>query len=378
MKGGHTALKLAAAVAGAAIGMGRRRTGSTITKKTASVRTRRAVKRRSGSRTVTRRRRTKETDAPAGEYTRQTVARGAKPQHTLRAAWKLLGQNIQSSVYGYRNYGQFAGTTGAIQLLNTSPTALTGPFVVPMHLWEVTCAPNYIGGALSVPTHMWTPVFSAPSGGTTMTWNNTVGVMPTPILSLEGADVNNADPSGYPQAGDTLEWIQAKMVFYCPTALPCRYQIDVVQLKDTRLVPDGTATTPFRTAFWQAAVKRFAYNPLEGGDTKYQKYFKTLYSQTFILNPKETTESVNTIFREVNLFMRLNRRTTYSWEDTDIMNTLGVDGQFNSDGTFKTNVHPRARIFLMIRAQANNAVAFTSTLMPSYDLVMRVKHSRFD
>lgn len=368
-----TAAKLAAAVVGTAASMysKRRRASSTKTASKTRAKVGTSSRRRTGSRTVTRRKKTRETTQPVGEYSRSTTALGRKPAHTLSAAWKLLDQNISSNVYAYRAYNVFGGTSGAISLQNTSPSTTTGPFNLPMHMWEVTSAMNVIAGNVTAPNVFWTPQLSNPTDTASITWVNNLGT-----LSVENTDNATTIVNSYPAGNDTFDWFQAKMVFYCPTALPCRYQIDVVQLTDQRLTP-GAASTPFATAFYQALAKRFAYNPIESGNSRYKKYLKTLYTQSFILNPKETTESVNTIFREVNLFMRMNRRCTYDWEDQDRMNMLGNEGQVNSDLTIKTQVHPRARIFLLIRAQANNAVSYTPTIMPSYDFVLRMKHSQF-
>lgn len=329
-------------------------------------------RRRTRSAVGTKPKRSKETYVPGAEYTKTSTALGRVPRHNLKQVWKLLDQNKTTNLYSHRQYTQFAGANGAIQIENYSATSTTGILSPPMHLWEINACPNVVNNVPVNPSIWWAPRFSNPTSTGTLTWANANN------LSLEQADGNSSQVGNYPIGSDTLNWMSAKMIFYCPTTLPCRFQIDVVQFKDTRLVPDSTTgVSQFAAAFYQAMVKRFAYSPLETGDVKYQKYLKVLHTQSFILTPKESTEAVNTIFREVNLFMRFNRRCTYDWEDNDKMAVIGVDGQQNLDVNIKTQVHPRARIFLVIRAQSQNAVSYSNTIHPSYDIVLKTSHSQF-
>jgi len=338
-------------------------------RKAAPTKKRVTTRRRKATRGSTRRlRNTTETQVSA--YTRQSYVKGRKPRQNLRSAWKLLNQNIANTVYRMGQYSAFAGTSGLLQLKNISPTATTGPFETPMHLWEVTACPNIVNGVVTTPQIGWFPTLSTPLDSATLSWQQAFG------FTVENSDNATNIIDNYPNANDTLEWVQAKMIFYAPTTRPSRFQVDLVQFKDTRLVPDAnTGVTQFATAFYQAMSKRFAFSPLETGDTKYQKYLKVLDSKTFIIEPKETTDTVNTNMKEVNLFYRLNRRCTYDWADQDRMDMLVNAGQINTGQTISTQVHPRARIFLIVRGQAANGPTFSTTTMPSYDILLRSKHS---
>ena len=91
--------------------------------------------------------------------------------------------------------------------------------------------------------------------------------------TIENADSSATIIDNLPSGSSTLDWMSARLLFYNSLTLPTRYQIDVVQIKDTRLMPETASVntaTPFHVAFWQAMVKRFTQNPLETGDTKYQ------------------------------------------------------------------------------------------------------------
>lgn len=321
---------------------------------------------------VKTRRNTKETDQPAAEYSKQTVSLGLNKPYQAPMS-KFVKDNIVKTVLSYRSYSQFGGITGNIGLLNVSPTVSTGPFQVPMNLWELNASPNVVNGTISYPTIRWAPVFSTPLSSATLSWTN------DGTLALEDTDNATSYVQNMPSGSSHLNWIKAKLLFYAPTSIPCRYQIDIVQFKDTRLVPDATTgVSSFARSFYQAMTKRFAFSPLEDGDTKYQKYMKVLYTNSFILNPKESTESVNTIFRQVDIFLRLNRRCTYDWEVQDGVGMLAQEGPQNYGENNKTSVHPRARIFMIIRAQANNSTAYSATVHPSYEMVLKTCHSQLN
>lgn len=356
---------------GRALAMKKKSTGKTKATTKSIIPTKYKAKRRTGG-TVTRRRNTKETDVPGAEFTKQTVSLGLnKPRQVAMS--KFVRDNISKNIYSYRTYSQFGGLTGNIGLLNVSPTTSTGPFQVPLNLWELTSSPNIVNGTITYPAIRWAPVFSTPLSSATLSWTN------DGTLSIENADNATSYVQNMPSGSSHLNWVKAKMLFYAPTTVPCRFQIDIVQFKDTRLVPDAsTGISDFARSFYQAMVKRFAFSPLEDGDTKYQKYMKVLYTNSFILNPKESTESVNTILRQVDIFLRLNRRCTYDWEDNDGMNVLTLDGQTNTGVNNKLQVHPRARIFMIIRAQAQNSTAYSATVHPSYELVLKTAHSQLN
>lgn len=228
-----------------------------------------------------------------------------------------------------------------------------------------------MNGSIQNPTIGWYPTFSDPTSTATLSWTRAF------TYTNENVDNATAIVDNYPGGSDTLDWVQAKLLFYAPTTRASRIQVDVVQIRDTRLVPDAsTGVSNFACAFWQAMVKRFAYSPLEPGNNEYAKYLKVLDSKTFIMEAKESTDAVNTNMKELNLFYRFNRKCKYNWADEDKMAMLSQDGQINTDTNISTQVHPRSRIFLMIRGQATNTTADSSALHPSYDIVLRAKHSQ--
>lgn len=303
------------------------------------------------------------------EYVRETVARGRKPKQTLRAAWKMLNANKSSVVFGVRQYSQYGASQGQIALQNQAAT-LDSTWTPPCVLYDVTSCINDIGGVATAAAPGVKPIFSNMRDTATISWSS--GGMSS--WTLDTSDAPNSVQESYPMGSSMLDWMKAQLLFYSTTTLPTRVQVDLVQITDTRLVP-GAESTPFATAFWQSAIKRFAYSPLEPGNNQYKKYLKTLYTKSFILEPKETTESVPAQLYQLDLFQRFNRKCTYNWQNADRMNINAVEGPVNRADN-QNVVHPRARIFLMIRAQSKSDTAYTTTVHPSYDIVLRTKHTQ--
>lgn len=329
--------------------------------------------------TQTRRRRG-EVELGIGEYSRQNVRIGRVPRRTLQAAWRVLDANKSSQTWYHNAYSQMFGTQGNVLLQNTSTTATTGVLTAPCHLYDMTANPNVQGTTINNPDISWIPTFTDQSTtGGLLNW-----IQQSRQWQLSDTDTAPTAFETYPGGECMLDYIQAKMLFYCPTSFPCKFNIQVVQFNDDRFVPGengvalGIAPNQFnvQTSFWKSMVKKYMHSPLEDGEGKFQKYVKVLYQNEFILNPKETTEVTNTTFRQVNLFMRLNRSCKYSWNDDAnmVMTTTGTPT--NNSTNIELTVHPRRRIFLMIRAMARNGTVYSNTIHPSYDLVLKKKTSQ--
>lgn len=325
----------------------------------------------SGSRTqvVTMRRRNEQLPA-YGDLTRYNRSIGRRPRRNVKQAWKRLDATEKHTVFAYRQYGPWGGTNGLIPLANTSPTLITGLFTPPMVLFELTSCINVAGtpaGSTVVPNIGWSPQFSDPTAAGNLSWNS------GNPLTLEKASLGSNIATNYPTRSSILDWIQIKSMFYHPTTKPTRITVQLVSFNDERLCP-GATVTAFSTAFYQSLIKKYSYNPVEPGDSEYKKYLKVWHTVSWLSDAKETTDSSVAKYREVNIFKRFNRRCKYDWNQDDAMAMGAQDGQINQ-GDMSTQVHPRARIYLLIRAQCINGTAYSNLIHPSYDLVIRTRHS---
>lgn len=343
-------------------------------------------KRRTASVTKNTKRR-RETKHAIGEYSKVSVALGSKPKQTLSAAWQLLNQNKNGLIFNASAYQQFAGTTGICGLWNVSTSPTTGALACPVHLWDVSAVVNTNAGATQTPVVQYLMSQATPLSSSAVSWN-TGGYSPVAGATLN-TEKSSAALNTYqstPTASSTLEWVQAKLLFYAPTTIPCRVSVQLVQFTDARCAPydpniDKYRVSPlgqFHTSFWQSMAKQYTFNPLETGDASYKKYLKVLASEDFIFQPKETTENVQAIMRQVNIFKRLNMFAKYDWsEDGPINGGLLASGIQQDVGNVNYQLHPQKRVFLMIRAQANNTTGYNQSVHPSYDIVVRSKHTQF-
>lgn len=334
------------------------------TKRVLSTRLRRPL----AGRVVEMRKRRNELYVPAADYTKASVHLGRKSRQNLRQAWKRIKANTTQTVYRMNDYSQFGGASGAVQLLNTSTTLTTGNHLVPCHLYDITGVINNVNGVNVANSIRWDPAFTLPTDAGVLFWTNTKSI------TLESADQTAATFDNYPRGKDLLDWYSARLLFYNATTIPCKFLVQIVQFTDERLVP-GATVTQFSTAFWQAMVKKYTWTPLEVGDVNYAKYLKVWHTSAWSMDPKESIDASSTKYRELNIFRRFNRMCNYDWVADDKMGTLtNNEGQVNA-GDVDTTVHPRARLFLMIRAVSRNGTAYSSTIHPSYDILHRTAHS---
>jgi len=283
-----------------------------------------------------------------------------------------LNSNITKNVYGYRNLSTFGGLTGIVPLA-TIQTALGATIVAPVHVYDLTSANNIIGGsALNVSPRLNLSFTNETDTG------NIAWISDVTTWQNENTQGGTTFTNSYPNGESKLKWINARFLFYAPTVNPTKISIEIVQLRDERLIP-GAANTGndlnFATAFWQYIAKKCMTNPIEPMNTKYRRYIKTLKTVEFILDPKETTESNATRYKEVNIFMRLNKTCRYDWQNKDRVNLLNQDPQQNYS-QLSNYVHPRASVFMIVKGLATKSTGYTSTLHPTYDICLRTCHTQ--
>jgi len=360
-----TRRNIAGAVASAVAavrGLRKRKSSTVMMKRRPVRRTRTATKTRN-----TRRRKT--TLVVSDEYSKLNVSLGKKPKQDVKAAWRYLNQNISKTRFGIQAYNTFGTLSGLSFLNNVSANTSTALLEVPFHLYDITSCINVVSGAVLVPSILFVPQFTNSIDTATMTWATG---QPLQIQQTTN-DVANAD--SYPGGSSTLEYMSLRMICYPPLTIPCRWQIDILQFKDDRLVPQAP-TTSFATAAYQSYIKKFVKSPIETGTTAYNKYLKVLYTESWIMTPKQTVENAANVMREINIFKRFNTKMNYAWNEDDLMYMNTVDTQRNLSASIKTQLAPRRRIFLSIRAQAANGTAWSQSIMPSYDISLKMQHSQ--
>lgn len=358
----------------------------------------------SGNRTVT------VVDQNAQQYAKSRLNLGKRKRKVLQ---KLLRDSICYTNWRYQGLTTL-DTAGGYFFCNTNAvTPATTKNLLPLHIVDLTNCPNYTAaGVISDNCHLRlttsnntssaTVSFEAPnaqaqgSGGTASGAN----------AFIVERSLNATNNSYFPGQMAMLDWVQLKLMLYGTLTRPVRWRVEVIQLKYDWLHPDFQLTTEVaslnpkytqeRNGFWQYMIKPWITTPINAQQPGYKQMYKVVKTLVdTVIEPKLSTEpnaqattwpsTGGTALphqREVNVFYRMQRKCRFDW-NTDINVDEGVTtlswGQNTGDVT--TTVHPKARLYLIIRATCpvNNTGALSSSNIltdPTFDILVRKKMVR--
>lgn len=339
------------------------------------------------SRTTTNRRRRRSNELRSNNEDLQQSSRsvGRRMRFTNRFTRRFVSKNVETQIHSLSQISPYGGTTGPLLLPNWQPSPGTGPKRTPMTLMDLSSVTNVIDGIVQTPQTTWNITFSDETAGAIGTW------IPAPVdwqLKPENISASASSFANKPHAQDYLKWAKIDMLFYHPLTISTKINVQLVQFMDRRLVPVQTVypvssenMDTFATAFWQSQLKGYMYSPISPTNGKsYSRYIKVLHNETFLLNPKESTEATNTRYKILKLFKNFNRCQKYDWEQNDAMNMDTGDIQYNL-GKNQVTVQPKARIYLMIRALSTELTGGTypptgyANVWPTADIFVRTAHT---
>nr|AMH87754.1 putative capsid protein [Pacific flying fox faeces associated circular DNA molecule-2] len=344
-------------------------------------------------------------DIPGAELSTKKVVGGRLARKNLRGAWKAIDANKNANVYFYEKVNRYMtpqpdatyppGATVIASTWDNPSGTYNGQFTAPVHLYSLTAAPQG-SDAASRPTARYTLVRPSESASY-ITFQKSTEVW-KPINTAQGETLSMS----YPGQMDVLKAVSLKFVLFGALTRPVRYRIDMVQILDQTLQPDwlynyGSQQGPEQAAalaFWTELHREYLFSPCSfanGNATKGKiKYIK---SWTHLFQPRDTTETgagtgYDTSLTPIahshifNIYHRFNRIQRYNYSDTGFTTepTAGVDTPITNFGVNRQDVHPRARIYLMVRALSctpNVKSQNVPAISPSYDLSMRTYHEQF-
>jgi len=275
---------------------------------------------------------------------------------------------------------------------------------MPIHLWDLTAVPQGTGANLSRPALFYSCQFTNETSAGSVTWqthvNGTVATAtgldqrgnlgsinynPTITYSSSQREAILSGVDGGPGANSYLEKVNASLILNGPQQRSTKFLIQVVQLSEEVIPGASHDTSNVNTAFWQAMAKPFGFSPLETGPRmELRKHIKILKTLEYLMDSPESSEDHLTArMRHVNFTMFLNRKLNYRWAHANDLVTINVADVPVDSGTtpFATHVHPKARIFLMIRALCTftgPSVSATNLIYPSYDMKLDITHKSMD
>lgn len=313
--------------------------------------------------------------------------------------------------YGISDYTTYGGTYGKWFLRNyhdtRALTATTGGYYLPCHLWDVSAVPNIgIGSDVPVNAQCGYRIGISSLLGTYEPRHRTLGTQ-LQAITTPGTSGNSQSSV---RTNSMLRAVKAKMMFYCPTSLPVRVRVSLIQLKDARFHPskntladtpasrddfgeyqtdntllpnDGGGAELSAASFWADVNRSYAVNPVAMGvGVNASKYMKVLKSINFILNPKETSDNSATTYHMVDFYHKFNRRMNYNWENTSLDSVIQGGIPFNKSQC-RCCVEPDARLYLMIQSDskftsgAADPPLDDSANSTSYDICLRTYHDDF-
>jgi len=334
-------------------------------------------RKRTLTRTRTRKKYKLDAAAAHSELTKTALRGGYKMRRTLRNLWKIESRKTHKSVFGYSNISNFGGDRGA-DFLSLTQNAAGAPVTAGcIRLWSITAAPNVdTNGNIINPSCHFFPTFSNEADTGVLSWNFADTTFPINTSSA----VNQT--SDFPNDKSILNYMSAKFMLYNAINSPGKYMFEIVSFKDDRLLPGAALTTPldqrFATSFWQSISKPYIFNPVAATSPEMNKYMKVHKRLFILMDSKDTTETVNTKYKEVNIFHRFNKPCRYDWAQADRMNIYGDDAPTNI-GDNQTDVKPSQRVYLLLRALISRPttypVVYSTERMPSYDVQFRTCHT---
>lgn len=334
---------------------------------------------------------------------RRTAVNYGKPKTATVRARKLTRQNINRTVYSLRHYGPWNAGSGQVDIASLQSGAPGTELRTPVHLWDLTAVPQGGGGStIYYPAMFHELYFTDETNTADVRWytsQNGSFQVQTDSKDSKGTILDRrycfdqtyvtkvSDRSSTSNAGpgaiSYIEKVRANLVLNGPQQKACKWCVQLVQLSDE--VTPGVVSD-MATEFWQGMAKPYSYNPLETGPRNHlRKHYKVLKSYYVNMDSPDSTEDhVQSRMRHLDILAFLNRRANYRWgEDGDkvFMDAADIpdDDDLALNNLFQTHVHPKARVYLMIRALCTfSEGAYSHNTQPSYDVKIDVTHRSFD
>lgn len=358
-----------------------------------------------GSLTITNRR-DNQGNMYTSEHTRIRHRRGRKPRKTLKNLYKLTRSVTEPIVLRWQNLNQYMTTgAGAIKLMASKTTA-SAQF--PIHMYDITSFINNNGGIIQTSNPGYELRYLntvKPAWVNVQRADNGTGNVDSSSWIVENTSSINGSIAQMPHRSSIFDWFEYRMLCYGRTELPTRYSVAIVKLHEDYLHPaeqtvdgpDDSTADPQRE-FWNSLLTPFCENPISAANVAARKgKIKFLYQDDFLLHSPSSQDGTAAGIpnvKEVRGFHRFNRVQHYDWkspvgENIYLNPGLGAQALNKWQATEAVNsaiCKPGERLYLMVRGQAQwvgttasaGPNAWDVRYHPSYDLMMRVRHTVSD
>lgn len=367
-------------------------------------------KRRSGSKTVTRKRYRKKVASnfrsgmPSVTLTKRKKT--YKENHsTENRATSLQVPAKRSSPMGYINcilephwyraqgLSQYDTSVGFYSICNR--TDGVGNVILPCHVWDLTACQNYDGSVTQIPDVGYQLGFnSTADSADTVTFSlpgQSANGVTTPVQSrLIAENVTGSTVNTFPNRKGYHHWTHIKMNLYGVRKRSTRFKVEMIMVKDSFSdFISAASTNTEKKRLYSYLAKPFVYSNLNSGDPQTKADFKILKSYEVIVPASKLDdyggENAVPNIQTLNWFINHNRLRRYDWQKGN-PDDHAQDAGFDTEGAsgISTRVDPRYRIYLLVRALSperrsiiggTNETPADPISEPSYDFVMRQKFS---
>lgn len=283
---------------------------------------------------------------------------------------------------------------------------------MPLYMWDLTSARNYVNGADTIPDaayqlvlntvsgiYHWTvvrgqkiDVGTYPAAGVGSKQNSTWQLFKTPRIST----VND-----HPLNDQILDWVKCQFVFSGTKKTSHKIWVQVVQLDDL-VQPAANEYTPgtadlstvvtsmardensnyMQSARWYGnKMNRLIDGPFATSEPTTRRFKETILDQKVLeFNPTASYEENGAALvhkQTLNMFLKMGRRCRYDWKDDEGAPPIHVgDGDIETSadrGVHFCYVDPKARVFLRVMSQvyADRSVSYYTAdqdVFPSFDV----------
>lgn len=335
----------------------------------------------SRTRTVTRMKtRTKDT-GNMSDYSKVTANYG-RAEPYVKKQLSIVNSNTEKTIWTLRGITKAWGQAG-FHVLNSQQAGLNGtPVDCPCHIYDLTCVPNSNGTTAVGQTVGYKLGFTSELSTADVSWT----ALPTNLVGSTqwlAQTASHGNPERMEGGQSYLDWVNVKMLIYAAGLQPTKVLIELCQFTRDAFVPapDVTVSNTEHNAFWQSMIHKYIWNPIHPVNGNYKKYYRVLKSLTVEMDAKESDENTPARYKEVNMFLKLGRKLNYRWKEDD---PAGLNATAPQVIELQTNtavnqprVHPRKRLFLMIRSvtplQFPQGINTPSNSV-SYDIALTKKH----
>lgn len=351
---------------------------------------------------------------------------GRKPKKNARLALKFIKASQAESIVRYQRIGNYEQFPSVATIVDGPGSLPIGHFplvlggvgnqetfdLMPVHLFDLTSM-RYIdsdGTTLETPCQFQLCKFTSATGTVPngpigayywKSWNGQIyNGTSTGVNGHWAVERNAFNNTGdfTPVAGghQYLEWADIRLALFGARAQTTKFTVSLVQFNDRSYDPlvERNQTTPVANmrspeeqqnydAAWDEFVQPLIYHPMHSAGASKLQLFKTLFKRSYVIGPDtETNLDQAQPNMCMKLFKRLNRMLNYNWDDRAQARTgeqldNAVYNIFSATQN-KATVHPRAKVFLMVTAQAYTRLTGTNSInssnTPTFDIVIRKKH----